>query len=102
MLITSYVFLNESKSKQEIIELYTNTYKNCPFIRLVQEPSEIRIVAGSNFCDIYIEVKENIVCVTAALDNLVKGMAGQAIQNINLKCGLPESMGLNHSGLGLI
>ncbi len=102
MLISSYVFLSESKSKQEIIELYTNTYKNCPFIRLVQDPSEIRLVAGSNFCDIYIEVKDNIICVTAALDNLIKGMAGQAIQNINLKCGLPESMGLNHSGLGLV
>ena len=77
-------------------------YKNEPFIRVLDTPPEIRLVAGSNFIDIHVVVRGNIISVTTCLDNLVKGMAGQAIQNINIVSGIDERMGLDLAPLGLL
>jgi N-acetyl-gamma-glutamyl-phosphate reductase len=55
-------------------------------------------VAGSNFCDIGWQVRDGSVAVMTALDNLVKGMAGQAIQNMNLALGFSETEGLMQPG----
>ena len=74
-------------------------FKDAPFVRLLgSEPPRVGAVAGSNFCDIGWTVKGGTVAVMAALDNLVKGMAGQAIQNMNLALGFPETEGLLHAG----
>jgi N-acetyl-gamma-glutamyl-phosphate reductase len=51
-------------------------------------------VLGTNFCDVSVAVEGKKLIVMAAIDNLVKGMAGQAIQNLNLMCGFPEERGL--------
>lgn len=95
---TVYVFLKEKISYEKIKNLYEKTYKNSPFIRLVDQ-SRSAVVAGSNYCDIALYVKGNKLIMTSAIDNLVKGAAGQAIQNMNIMFGLPEITGLQFPGL---
>ncbi len=102
MIISSYVFSSESLDKNEILDAYKAAYKDEPFIRIRESSPEIRLVAGSNFLDLNIVVKNNIVSITACLDNLIKGMAGQAIQNINIISDLDETTGLRTPALGLI
>lgn len=71
------------------------TYKDEPFIRVMNEVALANIV-GSNFCDLsYQRVSENNFIVQGALDNLVKGAAGCAVQNMNIMCGLDETLGLS-------
>jgi N-acetyl-gamma-glutamyl-phosphate reductase len=75
------------------------TYRDAPFVRLLgDEAPRVGAVAGSNFCDIAWAVKDGTVAVMAALDNLVKGMAGQAIQGMNLALGFRETEGLMQPG----
>jgi N-acetyl-gamma-glutamyl-phosphate/LysW-gamma-L-alpha-aminoadipyl-6-phosphate reductase len=74
-------------------------FKDAPFVRLLgDEVPRVGAVAGSNFCDIGWQVKDGTVAVMTALDNLVKGMAGQAIQDMNIALGFPETEGLMHAG----
>lgn len=79
-------------------ELYRQAYENEPFVRLLSgdELPQTRATAGSNFCDIAVryDAERQLAVVVSALDNLVKGAAGQAIQNLNLMHGLPETEGL--------
>ena len=83
----------------DLITLYETFYDGEPFVRVLPEgtfPSTAH-VRGSNFCDIGIAVDERTgrVIVVSAIDNLVKGASGQAVQNMNLMCGLPETLGLD-------
>ena len=74
-------------------------FKGAPFVRLLgSEPPRAGAVAGSNFCDMGWQVRGGSVAVMTAIDNLVKGMAGQAIQNMNLALGFPETEGLMQAG----
>lgn len=76
-----------------------SAFKDAPFVRLLgNESPRVGAVAGSNFCDIGWQVKGGTVAVMTAIDNLVKGMAGQAIQNMNLALGLQETEGLLQAG----
>ncbi|MDE2235547.1 MAG: N-acetyl-gamma-glutamyl-phosphate reductase [Gammaproteobacteria bacterium] len=77
---------------------YENFYQQAPFVRLVEQTPRIAAVVGSNFCDLAIQESNGSVVVMAALDNLVKGMAGQAVQNMNLAQGFNETAGLNSAG----
>jgi N-acetyl-gamma-glutamyl-phosphate reductase len=83
----------------ELITLYETFYDGEPFVRVLPEGSfpSTAHVRGSNFCDIGISVDERTgrVIVISAIDNLVKGTSGQAVQNMNLLCGLPETLGLD-------
>jgi N-acetyl-gamma-glutamyl-phosphate reductase len=80
-------------SADNISELYTKAYAKHPFVRIKKE-IETKNVVGTNFCDIKIlEFGKNVVVITA-LDNLIKGGSGQAIQNFNLMYGFKETMGL--------
>ncbi|MHC4844695.1 MAG: N-acetyl-gamma-glutamyl-phosphate reductase [Planctomycetota bacterium] len=72
-----------------------------PFVRVVDGSPEVRSVVGTNFADVGITAADGVACVTVAIDNLGKGMAGSAVQNMNLACGLPETTGLMRPGLGL-
>jgi len=86
-------------SAADLITLYEAFYDGEPFVRVLPEgtfPSTGQ-VRGSNFCDIGIAVDERTgrVIVVSAIDNLVKGASGQAVQNMNLMCGLPETLGLD-------
>jgi N-acetyl-gamma-glutamyl-phosphate reductase len=81
-----------------LVEIYAKRYAGEPFIRLY-EPGhvpQLRAVARTNFCDIGVvfDAKSGRAVVVSAIDNLVKGAAGQAVQNLNLLLGLPETEGL--------
>jgi N-acetyl-gamma-glutamyl-phosphate reductase len=98
ILSTTYANLTSDISKEELRKLYTDMYKTEPFVRLVPEGTfpATQHVRGSNFCDIgfTIDKRTNRIIIVSAIDNIVKGAAGQAIHNMNLMCGLNESTGL--------
>ncbi len=102
---TCYANLKEYHSAAELLELYRDFYRGEYFVRVYDEGElpESNHVAGSNFADIGLVVDKrlNRVIVVAAIDNLVKGAAGQAVQNMNLMFGLDEKTGLAQPGLYL-
>lgn len=94
LLVTSYAQLDAPIEAAELDALYAKAYGAEPFVRLAGEP-DVKDVAHTNYCDVKPHVTASgAVIVTAALDNLVKGGAGQAIQNLNLLLGQPETAGL--------
>ncbi len=99
ILATIYGSLIKKIDQKEIEKIYKDFYKDAPFVRVLkgEELPSTKHVYGTNFCDIAIRVTESRdkVVVISAIDNLVKGAAGQAVQNMNLMCGLPEDLGLN-------
>jgi N-acetyl-gamma-glutamyl-phosphate reductase common form len=99
ILCTAFLELETSLGQDEVESWFGEMYRDHPFVRLKgSAPAEIENVVGSSFCDISVTVKDKQVVVHAAIDNLVKGMAGQAIQNMNLMFGLPETSGLWFGG----
>lgn len=105
MLSTIYANLSCEKSASELIKLYKEFYKDEYFVRILDEGNlpETKYVAGSNYIDIGIVVDKrlNRVIILSAVDNLGKGAAGQAVQDLNIICGLPEHTGLVTPGLYL-
>jgi N-acetyl-gamma-glutamyl-phosphate reductase len=85
------------KGKQEIRKLYQDFYRGEPFVRVVTAPPQTKQTWGSNLCLLYptVDIRTNRLIVIACIDNLVKGGAGQAIQNMNLMLGFPETTGLD-------
>lgn len=79
---------------EELRARYERFYAGCPFVRLRSESPTLQDVVGSNFCDIAVTCRGQQVLAMAALDNLVKGQSGAAVQTMNLVCGLPETTGL--------
>ncbi len=77
---------------------YADFYRDAPFIHLVDDTPRVTAVAGSNYCDIAVHERDGNVVIMTALDNLVKGMAGQAVQNMNIAHALNEMTGLNSVG----
>lgn len=101
--VTAQMRLKQNITAEQARELYRLFYKNCPFVRIQDEESaQLNSVIGTNFCEIAIAARNNTLAVSAALDNLVKGMAGQAVQNLNLMFGLPQTNALWFPGLKLI
>ncbi|MBU0671830.1 MAG: N-acetyl-gamma-glutamyl-phosphate reductase, partial [Candidatus Margulisbacteria bacterium] len=100
ILATIYAKLKKPAKTAELMKLYKDFYKGQPFVRIYPTPCT-KNVCFSNFCDIGVEVNEetNTVIVTSAIDNLVKGAAGQAVQNMNLIFDLPETTGLEQIGI---
>lgn len=80
----------------ELRQLYQEFYRGEPFVKVVDTPPQTKQTWGSNFCLLYpaIDFRTNRLIVISCIDNLVKGGAGQAIQNMNLMLGFPETMGL--------
>jgi len=96
ILASIYGILKKKIDQQKLIDIYKKFYKNEPFVRVIEGqglPSTKEVYA-SNYCDIALRVSENKVVVLSAIDNLVKGAAGQAVQNMNLVYGLDEKLGL--------
>ncbi|MFP4170060.1 MAG: N-acetyl-gamma-glutamyl-phosphate reductase [Methanomassiliicoccales archaeon] len=101
ILCTCYAGLTGEMSHEEVYEVYQDFYEGERFIRLNGLP-QIPSVSGSNFCEMGFEFAgSRDLVVMAALDNLTKGGAGQAVQNANLMLGLEETSGLNFPGLGV-
>ncbi len=107
ILATCHVFLNRDLDEKDAWKLYRDAYADEPFVRIVKERSGIhrypepKILAGSNYCDIGFErdPHSNRLVVISALDNLVKGAAGQAVQAFNIAQGFDETTGLQFPGL---
>lgn len=95
---TSYITLSQKISKDKLHKLYERFYLTEPFIRMVNEP-RCAVVLGTNFCDISVHVEGKEAIIISAIDNLVKGAAGQAVQNMNIMFGLPETTGLESFGI---
>ena len=97
ILATCYGNLKKDISQNEIYDLYRTYYKNENFIRITETLPETRYVKGSNICDIAVRVDErtNRVIAVSAIDNLIKGAAGQAVQNMNILFGFYEHAGLD-------
>ena len=74
--------------------MYREFYADEPFVRVLNRPPTTKDVSGTNFCDIYPAVSGDMIVIFSVLDNLIKGAAGQAIQNMNLIFGLAETEGL--------
>lgn len=83
-----------SVTAKKLDELYRQFYADEPFVRVLDKPPATKNVAHTNFCDVFATVAKGKIVVFSAIDNLVKGAAGQAIQNMNIICGLDETMGL--------
>lgn len=96
ILTTAHIFVKKELSEKDVNEIYGDFYKDKPFIRLLKGIPMLGNVRGSNFCDISFEVEKGSdrIVVISAIDNLVKGASGQAVQNMNLMFGLPETTGL--------
>jgi N-acetyl-gamma-glutamyl-phosphate reductase len=89
--------LKETVSRKILLDGYKQFYQDARFVRVFEDRSpEIKFVVGTNYCDIGIAVDETkqFLIVMSAIDNLVKGAAGQAVQNMNLMAGFPEEEGL--------
>ena len=107
VLATGHVFLNQPMSEKEVWSLYREAYNPEPFVRVVKERRglyrypEPKILAGTNFAEVGFEVDEasGRVVVISAIDNLMKGAAGSAVQCMNLMCGFEETLGLEFMGL---
>jgi N-acetyl-gamma-glutamyl-phosphate reductase len=100
ILTTIYGKLTKKTTADKLMKLYKDFYKGQPFVRIYPTPCT-KDVSFTNYCDIGVEVNEEkgTVIVTSAIDNLIKGAAGQAVQNMNLIFGLDESLGLNQIGV---
>lgn len=98
ILSTIYAKLKEDVTEAQLIELYKNYYEGRPFVRIRPEGTypATKEVSGSNYCDIgfSIDTRTKRVTIVSVIDNLVKGAAGQAIQNMNLMMGWNEDTGL--------
>jgi len=99
ILSSCYAKLKEdklSKGKEGLVKLYRDYYKGEPFVRVVDKPPETKQTWGSNLCLVYpiVDAMSGRIIVISCLDNLVKGAAGQAIQNMNIMFGFPETAGL--------
>jgi len=107
ILATCHAFLRESVTSKDLWRVYREAYQGEPFVRIVTEAAglyrypEPKILAGTNFCDLgfALDAHANRVVAVAALDNLMKGAAGTAVQCMNLVAGYPETMGLDFLGL---
>jgi N-acetyl-gamma-glutamyl-phosphate reductase len=97
ILTTCYAQLASAKTgEKELKKLYADFYQDAPFVRVADWPPHTKQTWGSNLCLVYptIDQRTGRLVVISAIDNLVKGASGQAIQNMNIMLGLPETTGL--------
>lgn len=107
ILMTAQTFLKKGLTEKDVWGAYRAVYGSAPFIRMVKVKKGIHrypdpnIVEGTNFCDVGFELEEDTgrLVVISAIDNLVKGTAGHAVQSLNLRLGWPEGLGLEFTGL---
>ena len=97
MLETIYVEIKNEKLKvKNLVSLYKKFYKDEPFIKVLDEGKfpELKDVQNTNFCHIGVRGDTDNIIIVVAIDNLLKGASGQAVQNMNIMCGFGETQGL--------
>ncbi|MFX0556471.1 N-acetyl-gamma-glutamyl-phosphate reductase [Maribacter sp. CXY002] len=93
ILATAYIQYDGSLKEAE--KLYSDFYANAIFTHLAKDPINLKQVVNTNQCHIHLHKHENTLLITSAIDNLLKGASGQAVQNMNLIFGFEENLGLN-------
>jgi len=94
ILSTIYCQPKQKVGSKQLSELYNDFYSGEPFVQILNNPPAVKDVWGTNYCHIFPTVVKGRVVVFSAIDNLVKGASGQAIQNMNIVFGLEETLGL--------
>ncbi len=90
-MIDAYMLLHEEIDPIEVLKEY---YKDEPFIRIFENPVDIKSCSGTNFCDIFAKRKGKKLYICSVVDNILRGASSQAVANANLMCGFEESLGL--------
>ena len=91
MLSSIYIQVN---GDFDAYEMACGFYENSPHVRVSEKPVDMKNVAGTNFCDIFVKQKGNMLFISSAIDNLMRGASSQAVVNANLMLGLDESLGI--------
>ena len=93
---TIHADLKVEATESDLIELYESFYQHAPFVRIKRQIPQIRDVLYTNYCDIGLTIDRhsNQLVLISVIDNLMKGAAGQAVQNMNIMFGLPQETGL--------
>ncbi|MDD5450261.1 MAG: N-acetyl-gamma-glutamyl-phosphate reductase [Candidatus Omnitrophica bacterium] len=98
ILSTIYVRLKKPLGTARVVEMYKKFYENEPFVRVLEEGKlpQLKDVRGTNLCvmGIKVDAKKGLCIIVSTIDNLTKGAAGQAVQNMNIMCGFKETEGL--------
>ncbi len=94
ILSTVYCQAEEAINTKELAQVYNDFYKDEQFVQVCSNPPTVKDVAGTNYCHIYPACVKGKIVLFSAIDNLVKGASGQAIQNMNIIYGLEEALGL--------
>ena len=99
ILTTIYVHLTKRWKTEEVLSAFQEHYQGEPFIRVYPKGKlpNTKNVRGSNYCDIGVKAheSEDRAVIVTAIDNVVKGASGEAVQNMNIMLGFPETMGLD-------
>lgn len=94
ILSTIYTWPVRDMTQDDLLALYREFYKNEPFVVVRDAPPSTKNVAGTNYVQVFPVVAQGKIVVLSAIDNLNKGAAGQAVQNMNLLCGFDETTAL--------
>ncbi|MBB4826140.1 N-acetyl-gamma-glutamyl-phosphate reductase [Sporosarcina luteola] len=98
IMATSYAPVTANVKEKDLFDCLEAAYEGSPFVRIIREADVVgtKQVYGSNYCDIHVKVDErtNRATIVSVIDNLVKGAAGQAVQNMNIQFGFEETAGL--------
>lgn len=84
----------EKITPKKLAQLFSDFYAHEPFVRVLDKPPTTKNVSHTNFCDVFPTIAKGKIVIFSAIDNLIKGAAGQAIQNMNIICDLPETTAL--------
>ena len=91
MISSIYIQTQGEFDAEELVREY---YKNEPYVRVSKNPVDMKNTAGTNFCDIYVKQKGNLLFISSSIDNLLRGSSSQALANANLMMGLDENTGI--------
>ncbi len=91
MISSMYIHVDGDFDEQTVLEEF---YKDAPHVRISNQPTTMKDVAGTNFCDIYVKRKGNMLFISSSIDNLMRGASSQAVVNANIMMGLDEDAGI--------
>jgi N-acetyl-gamma-glutamyl-phosphate reductase len=94
ILSSVYCKPKEKIATEKLTKLYESFYGDEPFVQICQDSPSVKDVAGTNYCHIFVSCVKGKIVVFSAIDNLIKGASGQAIQNMNIIFDLDETLGL--------
>ena len=98
-IFTTAVCYNQEKSEQEVKDAFTSAYGEEKFIRIVGASPEVTMVYATNYVEVSWACRRDFIVAMSAIDNLVKGASGQAVQNMNVMCGFAEDAGIQFPGM---